>query len=197
MKTRATTILAALAALTSTYATNISSEINWGQDSDTGFELTIIGTGLDYVDTFTSPSGLWSISAGVTGHYYQTDYMPEGKIEIAHLVRATYLPENLLFRTKAYDDMFPIGRASYFDSGEFERENSEQRAGWSGFIPLTITYLPHIFDNSAWQWTLTAYLHGPSLAKHVPDYGNGGMCLAFAAGLLLFFRPRKEKAWTS
>ena len=92
MKTRATTILAALAALTSTYATNISSEINWGQDSDTGFELTIIGTGLDYVDTFTSPSGLWSISAGVTGHYYQTDYMPEGEIEIAHLVRATYLP---------------------------------------------------------------------------------------------------------
>jgi hypothetical protein len=33
--------------------------------------------------------------------------------------------------------------------------------------------------------------------ESVPDSGGTGLCLAFAAGLMLFFRLRKQKAWTS
>ena len=69
MKTRATTILAALAALTSTNATNISSEINWGQefryrlraDNHRNRALTMSIRSLP-------PPACGSISARVTGH---------------------------------------------------------------------------------------------------------------------------------
>ena len=33
--------------------------------------------------------------------------------------------------------------------------------------------------------------------RRVSDSGSTGLLLAFAGGLLLFFKPRKEKAWTS
>jgi hypothetical protein len=33
--------------------------------------------------------------------------------------------------------------------------------------------------------------------ERVPDAGSTGLCLAFALGLLLIFRPKKENAWTS
>jgi hypothetical protein len=50
--------------------------------------------------------------------------------------------------------------------------------------------MPPIHDTSKWNWSMNI------AANRVPESG-GLLCLALGAGLLLFFKPRKEKAWTS
>lgn len=63
---------------------------------------------------------------------------------------------------------------------------------------MLVTFTPDFHNSDTWTWIANYHATGSSLrVASVPDAGSTGLCLAFAAGLLLFFRPRKENAWTS
>ena len=81
---------------------------------------------------------------------------------------------------------------SFYDTSDFATESAIYDQ-WDGGLRLLITSIPDHRDPTTWTWTMNISCRGPSLlTKSVPESG-GLVCLAFAAGLLLFFRPRKRR----
>src|SRR4029077_16321869 len=152
----------------------------------------IVGTGLDYRKTITSPNGLWELSLLVEGNYDESL-----KLILVNntITRGTFLgsPDQPRINSRSYMDPFAVG-TPIFDTNWLDFDMSSQ---WKATVASTNTSIPDLSDNSTWTWVMNVTAHGPSLlTKPVPETG-GIACLALAAGLLLFFRPRKEKAWTS
>ena len=94
-------------------------DINWSEDSASSFALTIVGTGLSWTDTFTSPSGLWECTAWASGEYHP-EIDPNNPIVIHHRGLMTFLglPSHPTLYAPSYNDFFPIS-APIFDNNRF------------------------------------------------------------------------------
>ena len=134
---------------------------------------------------------MWGFDFWLGGEYLPQ--YPAYPISVHHRGTVRFLPspDGAYIWAPGYSDEFSADSKTIFDSNGL-RDGYAEMKGWGGETPFVITSLPDPTDNSTWTWVLNLYGHGPTL--HVPDYSNSGLCLAFAAGLLLFFRPRKEKA---
>lgn len=190
MKTRAT-IIAALAAITTAWSTTI----NWEESSE-AVNIGASGTGFGS-QTFDSPSGSWEFSLKNFGYFDEPSSTFSFNVH-GILTFLGDLPSDIYYPViDDRDHYMEVGKKGHFlvtgtgCSGFY----SDTRDPWRGTIAMQITETPILDDPSTWSWVTSYRVSGPSLA--VPDSGSTGLCLAFAAGLLLFFRPRKEKAWTS
>lgn len=188
--------LLALAAATITagslFATNISTDFYWGnQTSNTAFSVTIAGTGLSWHDTFTSPSGLWEGNIWLNAEYNpeRSESHPINSVHVRGYMTFLGSPDHPYLYAPGYNDFFEIADRIY-DSNHFSADLGRGfPLDWSGQTPYVI--MPNgSTDPSDWDWVLNLSAHGSPLQR-VPDYSNTGLCLAFAAGLLLLFKARQ------
>ena len=201
-----TYLIAAALAISNAYSTYTS--ISWGEDSASAFNLTIAGTGIPYLETrywyadstdpstlvgpngtihlfeetFTSPSGLWDVNGRIS-------------IDDSHGPGvATGLYTSLQAAASFLRSPPMLARGFCVNTVGTLALGADRFEAWNGSATLLIPSMPDRFDPTGWSWVLNLASHR---SQAVPDYGNSGLCLAFAAGLLLFFKPRKQKAWTS
>ena len=170
-----------------------------GEDSTSAFNLTLAGTGLDFV-TAVSPSGMWKLNSVIRGEFKPRDfYGPTPSLWVSNDAEATFLANDSLpfMRTQGYgDEPHNLGGPIIDGSQWFPSFYSREFQDWKGTTLFEIISAPDLADNSTWTWVANLSARGSAIKRNVPESG-GFLCLAFAAGLLLFFKPRKEKAWTS
>ena len=180
------------ATLSAASAISIST-MQWSEDSPEAFNVLLTGTGMNWKETFTSPSGLWELTADLSGNRSEFN-PPELPVILSNHAFASFQGNRPLI-TSDYISYEPA-QGPLYNSNSFLTipfgSYYETWHDWKGVTPYVITSIPELCDNSTWTWVYNIYARGPSLiTKPVPESG-GVLCLAFATGLLLFFRPRKQ-----
>jgi VPDSG-CTERM motif len=173
--------------------------IDWIEDdSYSRFDARITGVGLPYVDTITSPSGLWQLYTKNVGFLYET-----GNPEVGTMI-ATSIYATLDFlggsaranhsEASAYLELFPASLTSFGSGavllGIFPDNAKTRNDFWEGQIFLAVTSIPDLSDNSTWTWVANYHAVGGSL-RPVPDSGTTFGLFSFAlAGVLLLKRAK-------
>lgn len=184
-------LLAACAAVTSAWSTSI--DIQWKEDSLSAFDVVISGTGFNWNDTITSPSGLWEFNGGHWGGVGEEAFINllENWADMIFLPGRDPNPMYNRFSSTHYSYLTAEQLALPIDMGMKWGEFSGL-SGWGesyGFHnPLVITSQPSLFDLSTWTW-LSEY-KGSGKKLHVPEGGSAWLLMAFASGILLIFRPK-------
>jgi hypothetical protein len=196
-----TYLLAAALALSNAHAISTS---YWGEDTPDAFSFTVWGTGLNFSETLTSPTGLWQMTANIKAVPILGPGIPIYEFDDWGTARYFGHPDNPMLIAEMYHDTMRVQEGQQIFDGQsfmFVRDGSWDATlhddgtitpggyltEWSGLMPMLIT-VGDPLDLSTWNWVLNVFAHGPEYTRAVPDYGNGALCLAAAAGILFIFR---------